>query len=396
MDAICHIITKLELGGAQEVALHAVSHLDRSKYRAMLIAGPGGILTEEARRLPHVDVRIIPALGRQIRLIGDMGALIQLTKLLRRLRPGVVHTHSSKAGVLGRWAAWLAGVPVIVHTVHGYGITPAQPRWLRSLLVLAERITGWVTTHWITVSQADLKKGRAWGLFRDNVLVIRPGIDPEQFQRQKVSKQSQRLKAELGGAASDKFVGTVACLKPQKAPQDFIAVAKRVIAARSDVHFVLVGDGELRPQVEALIAQYGLSGRVHLAGWRRDVPAMMQAWDAFLLTSHWEGLPRVLLEARVSGLPIIATDVGGADEVVTDPSIGSLRQAGDVQGLADTVLHVLGRGEARASIPKPALTELPAEFHISETVRQYELLYDRLLHPGADGIASNRGEIAAA
>lgn len=396
MDAICHIITKLELGGAQEVALHAVSHLDRSQYRAMLIAGPGGILTEEARRLPHVDVHIIPALGRQIRFLGDLVALIELTTLLRRLRPAVVHTHSSKAGILGRWAAWLAGVPVIVHTVHGYGITPAQPRWLRSLLVLVERVTGWVTTHWITVSQADLKKGRAWGLFRDNVSVIRPGIDPEPFQRQKGSKQSQRLNAEFGGAASDKFVGTVACLKPQKAPQDFIAVAKRVVAARSDVHFVLVGDGELRPQVEALIAQYGLSGRVHLAGWRRDIPAMMQTWDAFLLTSHWEGLPRVLLEARVSGLPLIATDVGGAAEVVTDPSIGSLRQAGDVQGLADTVLHVLGRREATASIPQRTSSALPAEFHICETVRQYEQLYDRLLHAGAGGMSSGRGEIAAA
>ena len=272
MDTVCHIITKLELGGAQEVALYAVAHLERSKYRPVLIAGPGGLLTDEARRLSHVDVRILPELGRSIRLVGDLAALVKLTALLRRLRPTVVHTHSSKAGILGRWAAWMAGVPVIVHTVHGYGITPAQPRWLRSLLVLTERVTGWVTTHWITVSQADLKKGQAWGLFRDNVSVIRAGIDPEPFQQQQnVSKQSQRFKAEIGGAASDKFVGTVACLKPQKAPQDFIAVAKRVIAARSDVHFVLVGDGELRPQVEALIAQYGLSGRVHLAGWRRDV-----------------------------------------------------------------------------------------------------------------------------
>ena len=149
MDTICHIITKLELGGAQEVALYAVSHLDRTKFRPVLVAGSGGLLTEEARRLPGVTLIIVPSLGRRIHAISDLIAFLHLVRLLRRVKPAIVHTHSSKAGILGRWAAWWAGVPLILHTVHGFGITPAQPRWLQQLLIMLERITGWITAHWV-------------------------------------------------------------------------------------------------------------------------------------------------------------------------------------------------------------------------------------------------------
>ncbi len=388
MDVVCHIITKLELGGAQEVALYAVSHLDRSKYRTALIAGPGGLLTDEARRLSHVDVQILPELGRSICLVGDLTALVKLTTLLRRLRPAVVHTHSSKAGILGRWAAWMAGVPVIVHTIHGYGITPAQPRWLQRLLIMIERFTGWITTHWIAVSQADIRKGRSWGLFRDNVVLVRPGIDPQPFQRAVARDERERIRREFGAQATTRLVGSVACLKPQKAPEDFIAVAHQVIAALPDARFVLVGDGELRAKVESLIARYGIQDRVYLAGWRRDIPTIMHALDAFLLTSHWEGLPRVLLEARAVGVPVVATNVGGADEVVVDPSVGELCQVGDIQGLAAAVTRRLSNKTELSEVRLAKPARLPHEFVIDETVRQYEQIYEQLLTEHRTGVVA--------
>lgn len=388
MDVVCHIITKLELGGAQEVALYAVSHLDRSKYRPVLIAGPGGLLTDEARRLSHVDVHILPELGRSIRLVGDLAALVKLTTLLRRLRPTVVHTHSSKAGILGRWAAWMAGVPVIVHTIHGYGITPAQPRWIQRLLVMIERFTGWITTHWIAVSQADIRKGSSWGLFHDNVALVRPGIDPQPFQRAVDRGERERIRREFGAQATTQLVGSVACFKPQKAPEDFIAVAHRVMTALPDVRFVLVGDGELRPRVEALIARYGIQDRVHLAGWRRDVPAIMHVLDTFLLTSHWEGLPRVLLEARAVGVPVVATNVGGADEVIIDQAVGELCQAGDIQSLADAVIRRLSNRTESSDVCRAKSGRLPQEFYIEETVRQYEQIYEQLLTEHRTGVVA--------
>lgn len=392
MDTICHIITKLELGGAQEVALHVVSHLDPAKYRAVLISGPGGLLTEEARRLPHVEVNIVPALGRTIHPFADLVAFVQLTKLLRRIRPSIVHTHSSKAGVLGRWAAWFAGIPVIVHTVHGYGITPLQPRWLKSLLVMVERITGLITTQWVAVSQSDIKKGQAWRLFKNNVLLVRPGIDPKPFQRTMTAANREQLRKQLRAEPETRLIGTVACLKPQKAPEDFIRVAKIVTASLPNVRFVLVGDGELRATVESLIARYGLHEYVHLAGWRRDIPAVMHALDLFLLTSHWEGLPRVLLEARVAGLPIVATNVGGADEVVVGTAIGELCQAGDINGLANAIIRMMSSSVRPSEEGRCRTTLLPCEFHISETVLQYERIYDRLLRSYE---AESRRKIAA-
>ena len=368
------------------MALHVVSHLDPTRYRAILITGPGGLLTEEAQRLPHVEVRLLPELSRQIHPLDDLVALIRLTTLLRRLRPSIVHTHSSKAGILGRWAAWFAGAPLIVHTIHGYGITPVQPPWLKFLLVMVERITGWITTQWIAVSQADIQKGRAWRLFRNNVQLIRPGIDPRPFQQRLVGIDRERLRRELGAESGTSLVGTVACLKPQKAPEDFIEVAKLVTRSLPNVRFILVGDGELRAKIESLIAHHHLHDRVHLTGWRRDIPAVMHAFDIFLLTSHWEGLPRVLLEARVSGLPIVATNVGGADEVVVGPGIGKLCQRGDINGLATAIIRTVSSPVKPSDVRTVEPPPLPCEFHISETVLQYERLYDRLLNPYYDGM----------
>jgi len=389
VETVCHVITKLELGGAQEVALYAVSHLDRSKFRPLLVTGPGGLLTDEAKILPGVDVHILSSLTRRVHILADLVAFVELIHLLRRLRPAIVHTHSSKAGILGRWAAWCARVPVIIHTIHGYGITPAQPPWLRRILIVIERMTGWITTHWVAVSQADIKKGIEWGLFdRTQVSVVRPGIDPQPFQTPIDATTRQVLREEFGAGPADFLVGTVACLKPQKAPEDFVAVAKQVCEALPNARFVLIGDGDLRPRVESLIEVNGLNARLHLAGWRRDISTVMKAFDAFLLTSHWEGLPRVLLEARTIGLPAVATRVGGVEEVVAQGRHGWLSEAGDIAGLSAHLIRVL---QSQGNPPQgrsQSMERLPKEFHLDEMVKQYEFLYDRFLDDRRNGKAS--------
>jgi hypothetical protein len=136
---VAHIITKLELGGAQQNTLFTVSHLDRDRFQPILITGEPGLLDEEARGLGGVEFHQVPSLVRPLRPVADLRALIGLTRLLRRLRPAIVHTHSSKAGILGRWAARLAGVPIVIHSIHGFGFTPEQHPLLRALLLTAER-----------------------------------------------------------------------------------------------------------------------------------------------------------------------------------------------------------------------------------------------------------------
>lgn len=388
METVCHVITKLELGGAQEVALYAVSHLDRSKYHLLLVTGPGGLLTDEAKTLPGVDVHILSSLARRVHVLADLVAFLALIRLFRRLRPTIVHTHSSKAGILGRWAAWCARVPVIIHTIHGYGITPAQPFLLRRALILLERMTGWITTHWIAVAQADIKKGIEWRLFNQTqVSVVRPGIDPQPFQIGIDAITRHALRAEFGAGPAEYLVGTVACLKPQKAPEDFVAVAKQVCEVVPEARFVLIGDGDLRPRIESLIKQSGLHNRLHLAGWRRDVSTVMKVFDAFLLTSHWEGLPRVLLEARTIGLPVVATRVGGVEEVIVQGRHGWLSDAGHIAGLSAQLIRVLQSRDDQPHGCSQSVEALPKEFHLEEMVKQYEALYDRFVDDRRGGKA---------
>ncbi len=380
MDVICHVITKLELGGAQEVAMRVVSSLDRRRFRPVLLAGPGGLLTEEAHALEGVDVRVIPSLVREVSPLQDLRALWELVATFRRLRPKIVHTHSSKAGILGRLAAWLAGVPCILHTIHGYGVTPAQPLWLQHLVIKLEWLVGRVTTHWIAVSQADRRQGLEWELFSaSKVSVVRPGIDPTPFAARIEQAERDRLRAALGVGPDHLLVGTVSCLKPQKSPEDFIRVAALVCQRMPAAKCVLVGDGALRPQIEAMIQAHGLQDRVMLLGWRRDVASLLKAFDVFVLTSQWEGLPCAILEARASRIPIVATRVGGSAEAIIEGIQGTLCPAGDVKAIAGRVCQILGDERLRADL-RNGTQELPEEFTIQETVKQYQSLYTYLLH----------------
>ncbi len=329
--------------------------------------------------LPGVEVRIVSSLVREISPFNDLRALVQLVQTFRQLRPTIVHTHSSKAGILGRLAAWMAGVPVIVHTIHGYGITPEQPGWVRRILIALEWLIGRITTFWIAVSNADLKQGLRWRLFaNERVLLARPGIDPKPFIAKREGAMRDRLRSELGVGSSGILIGTVSCLKPQKAPEDFVKVARLIAQEFPEARFILVGDGELRGRIERLVGESLLSDRFHLLGWRRDIPDLMNALDVFMLTSRWEGLPCVMLEARAAAIPIVATRVGGTQEAIDEGTHGWLCQSGDIEGMARHVLRMLHERQPGCGSVRP-LDTFPQEFTIGETVRRYQDLYKRLL-----------------
>jgi len=374
---ICHIITSLELGGAQQNTVFTVSHLDASRFRAVLITGEPGMLDQDAKALPGVDFYQVPTMVRPLRPWRDLRALVSLTMLLRALKPTIVHTHSSKAGVLGRLAAWFAGVPIIIHTVHGFGFTRYQHPLLRHLLLSVERIVARITTRFFAVSEANRRQGVTAGLFpADRCTVIRSGVDLAAFRQTRVD--APQKKRELGLEPTRPVVGMIAPFKPQKAPVDFVRMADLVHRVRPDVQFLLVGDGELRGAVEAERAERGLVTVLRLAGWRRDIPGILRCLEVLVLTSLWEGLPRVYLEALASGVPVVGTRVDGAAEVVRDGVTGFLTEPGDVRALAERVLHVLAHPEEakRMGLNGQAL---PLEFDIHEMVRQQECEYDTLL-----------------
>lgn len=375
MHRICHIITKLELGGAQQNTLFTVSHLNRTKFLPALITGEPGILDDEARALPSVAFFQVPSLVRKINPLQDCYALWKLTAILRKLRPMVVHTHSSKAGILGRMAARLAGVPIVIHSIHGYGLTPLQHPLLRRALLGLERLVSKKTTRFFSVSEANRRQGIAWKLFSpDRCVVIRSGVDLETLRRTSVDKASK--KRELGLDPFRPVVGMVAPMKPQKAPLDFVRVAARVRQTNSDVQFVMVGDGELRPAVERERTRLGLSQTLYLLGWRRDVAEILQCTDVFVLTSLWEGLPRVYLEALAIGVPVVGTRVDGAEEVVKDGANGFLLEPGDIVGMAAKVQLLLSR---HGVLSQSERSGLEREFDIREMVRRQEEEYQHLI-----------------
>lgn len=374
---VAHIITKLELGGAQQNTLFTVAHLDPARFRSVLITGEPGLLDEEARALPGVACYQIPSMVRLIRPVADLRALLALTALLKRLKPAIVHTHSSKAGILGRLAAWWAGVPIIIHSIHGFGFTQYQHPSVRRTLIALECIVARLTTRFFAVSEANRRVGIELGLFHpDRCAVIRSGVDLAAIRQTRVDVPAK--KRELGLAPDRPVVGMVAPLKPQKAPLDFVRMAALVHQVRPDVGFVLAGDGELRGVVDAEVHRLGLSGACRLAGWRRDIAEIMGCLDVFVLTSLWEGLPRVYLEALAGGVPVVGTRVDGAAEVIQEGINGYLVEPGDVRGLADRVLALLADPERAARMGRNG-ESLPKEFDIHEMVRRQEREYEHLL-----------------
>lgn len=374
---VAHIITKLELGGAQQNTLFTVSHLDRRRFRSILITGEPGILDEDARSLPGVEFHQVPALARSIRPLADLQALYQLTRLLRRLSPRIVHTHSSKAGILGRLAARLAGVPVVVHTIHGYGFTPVQSQPLRQALIAVERMVGRMTMRFIAVSHATRQQGIDLGLHSpDRCTVIRSGIDLRMFRHTQIDVEKKRR--ELGLLPESPVIGMIAPFKPQKAPLDYVRLAALIHRVRPQVQFLLIGDGELRVEVEAAVQRQGLGNCFQLLGWRRDVAEILRCLDVFVLTSRWEGLPRVYLEASSSGVPVVGTNVDGAAEAIRDGINGYLIEPGNLGRMAKEILTLLRDPERAREMGRQGQT-LAEEFDVHYMVRRQEEEYSHLL-----------------
>jgi len=382
---VTHILTRPELGGAQANTLWTVGHLDRARFDPELITSPDGPLAAEAARIPGARVTFLPELVREIRPLTDWAAARALVRRLLTARPDIVHTHSSKAGILGRWAARRAGVPVVVHSVHGFPFHGFQPRPVRALYVALERAAARWTDSFICVSDADIDKGERHGIFRRGQVVrIRSGIDLGPLRA--AAGRGVALRRELGIPAGAPLAVMVACLKPQKDPLTFVRLAGRVRAALPESRFLLVGDGELRPAIERARAATGLADALLLSGWRRDIPAIMDAADVVVLTSLHEGLPRVVPEAMAAGRPVVATAVDGTPEAVRHGETGYLMTPGDDEGGARFVIELLRQPDRARALGAEGARRVD-EFDIGRMVRQQEELYDRLSRSPIAGAA---------
>lgn len=377
---VVHLITLLEWGGAQENTLVTVRGLRPDRFDRVLVSGTGGMLDSAAAAIPGLRFLQVDSLVREVRPYQDARAYRRLVSVLREERrlaaglPLIVHTHSSKAGILGRAAARRAGADLILHSIHGFGFHDGQHPAVRRLFIGLERIASRWTDRFVAVSEENIRLGIRERIFTaDRCRLIRSGFETKRF----LAGSREEGRRMLGLPPDVPVVGTVAVFKPQKAPLDFVGVAKSVAAACPKARFVMVGDGELRPAAERAVEAASLSERFVFAGWREEIPDLLRAFDVFLLTSRWEGLPKVVPQALLAGVPVVATAVDGMREVVEDGRDGFLCPPGDVAGLAGRVVGILsGSSGIDPGIKRDRLLR---EFDQDEMVRSQERLYAELL-----------------
>jgi len=370
---VLHIITKLELGGAQQNTLFTVKQHDREKYNVFLVAGPEGLLVEEAKKTANLKTYFLPELKHELSPFYDFKCLFRLKKIFKDEKIDIVHTHSSKAGILGRLAAKMAKVPVIIHTIHGFSFNDFQNFFTKNLYIFLERQAAKISSKLIAVTKVDIEKGLKAGVgSAEKYVLIRSGFDLTEFT---VLRDTSSLRKEFGLNEGTKTVGMVACLKPQKNPADFVRMAALVRLAHPNAKFILVGDGEKREEVEKLITEHNLKNEIILTGWRKDVAGFIQLFDVVVLTSLWEGLPRVLPQAMCAGKPVVATAVDGSKEAIIDGVNGYLVPPKDFRAAAAKVNMLLADENLRKSLGQNGKSRA-GEWSQDKMVTAIEELYE--------------------
>jgi len=382
---VVHVITHLDAGGATEAALYACAHVDRSVFATTLVGGPAPDPSASLEpRAEHLGVPVVtvPALARPVRPGPDGRAYLGLRQVLSDLRPDVVHTHGSKAGILARLAARsVARRPFVVHTVHGWSFHDHMSAAVRAAYVALERAAARVTDRIVTVSRLDRDKGLAAGIGTlRRYVVIRELNDLGPFLRAADAGlvANDAARTALGLPVDVPVVGTVGRLAPQKDPATFVRAAATLARQVPAAHFVMVGGGPDESEVMALARQLGIDGRVVLAGHRDDVPALLPAFDVFLLTSRWEGLPLVLPQAMAAGVPVVATAADGNREIVVSGENGLLVPVGAPEAAARAVMRVLTDDALRERLVAGGRQTAEA-YALETTVPQLEALYSELL-----------------
>jgi glycosyltransferase involved in cell wall biosynthesis len=387
---IVHVITRLILGGAQENTLLTVEGLHHH-YRddVTLVTGPaegpeGDLFARAADR--GLKVEVLPELVRPIRPRADLRAYHRLRQVFRERKPDVVHTHSSKAGILGRAAAWAEHVPAIVHTIHGMPFGPFEGPLRNRLYVALERWAARRCHAIVSVCDAMTAQALAAGVGRpEQFLTVYSGMDVDAFLTPR--RPRDEVRRELGLADDDVAFATVARLFELKGHDDILAIAPQVLAANPKVRFVWIGDGILRDRLVADLERLGIRNTFILTGLVRPdrIPELLGAVDAVIHPSLREGLARVLPQALIVGRPAISYDIDGAREVVL-PETGVLLRPRDLDGLQRAILVLADDAALRARMGAEGRRRFADQFRHATMTRQLRSLYERLLQEqGAGG-----------
>lgn len=338
---VIYIITKLELGGAQKICLALFKEFSPNSY---LLSAKDGYLNSEVKNDPNfinlnfMD-RPVSVLGFLKDILCFIEVFFNLLKLKHKYPYLIVHTHSSKAGFIGRIAAKVVGSYKIVHTVHGFGFNNQQSAATRTLFMIVEQIGTLCSDNIICVSNVDKDFGsKKFFGFKRKATIIRAAIDEKLFLKQRINKRiEENNHAEV-------ILGTVSCFKPQKNLIAMLSaismVAKRLEQSKYSFVLEVIGDGEERLQLEEYIKNNNLSAVVRLLGWQLNVAPIMAKWDIFLLSSLWEGLPCSIIQARILRLACVCYNTGGIKEIIINGENGFLIEQ-DITEMAEKIIFLM-------------------------------------------------------
>lgn len=387
---ILHISTRLIVGGSQENTVLSCEEQTRRGHEVHLafgpIYGPEGSMLERVNAFAHEGKRItpheIPDMVREVNPLRDRRATKQLRALIREIKPNIVHTHSSKAGVIGRAAAWKeggrAGEIGVVHTVHGPSFHRFLPWWKNTMYVLAERYGAKRCHQVVSVADAMTAQYVGAGIGRPSLYTtVRSGMETATFLRADESRDSVR--AELGLAESDIVLGTVARLAEHKGHDDVLNALGPVMRERPEIRLLWVGDGWWRDRLLARAESMGVRDRIVTTGLvpPEDVARHIGAMDALIHPSYREGLPRTVVQALLAGVPVIATDADGTGEVCSDMLTGRLVTIGNADALRDAVLWTIDNPEKAKRLALEGRTRCAKDFSAEAMADGLEAVYER-------------------
>ncbi len=378
---VARVIARLNVGGPAWHVIHLTAGMDPRRFATRLITGVVGPAEGDlswAARERGITPEIIPELGRAIRPQRDLVALVKLMRIFRRLRPDIVHTHTAKAGTLGRVAARLSGVPVILHTFHGHVLEGYFSPAASGIFLRIERGLARLSTRVITVSPRLRETLLALGVGApERVEVVPLGLELERFRRARPDPAG--IRASLGLPPETPLLGIVGRLVPVKDHPTLFEALHRLPPEAGTPHLLVTGDGEERGRLERMAERLRLGSRIHFLGWRHDLETILGGLDVVISASRSEGTPVALIEAMAAGTPVLATDVGGVADLVAHGETGWLVPSGDPDAMARAICELLADPGLRGRLAAAGRDVALRRHAVGALIQRMEELYTRLL-----------------
>lgn len=372
---ILHVQLLPLLTGVQRVSLDELTRLNYGGFITYMVCSHQGIMTDVCQ-LNDIECMYAPNLVREISPINDIRAFFQLYKICKENKFDIVHTHSSKTGVLGRLAARLAGVPMIVHTVHGFAFPAAKNKFEKFIFISMEWFGTKLSDMIICLHDAD--KNISLGVLgakKNKTTILPNGVDLSKFYPPS-DIDLKKIKAELGLPSNALVIGMVGRLWKQKNPHALLNAAINILEKRNDIHFVFVGDGELRESLEIAASFSSNANNIHFLGWREDTERVLRAFDIFVLPSLWEGMPLAILEAQATGLPCIVSNIQGNNHLVSDGVSGLLFDLNEKRALEHKIMSLVDSLSKRKALGQCARKIVESQYDIEKRVSILSSIYN--------------------